>query len=65
MHQVGLQELLAAGSFSGTLPERVVLFGLQPETVDWGVELTPTVEAALDGLVESASRFVSQSLENS
>ena len=62
MHQVGLQELLAAGSFSGSLPERIVLLGLQPETVDWGVDLTPTVEAALGSLVESASSFVSRSL---
>ena len=53
MHEVGLQELLAAGSFSGALPERVMLLGLQPEVVDWGVDPTPTVEAALDSLVES------------
>jgi hydrogenase maturation protease len=64
MHQVGLQELLAAGSFSGSLPERVVLLGIQPEAVDWGLDLTPTIEAAMDVLVEFASNFVSESLEH-
>jgi hydrogenase maturation protease len=63
MHQVGLQELLAAGSSADALPERIVLLGLQPESVDWGVDLTPTIEAVLDGLVKSASSFISQSLE--
>jgi hydrogenase maturation protease len=51
MHQIGLQELLAAGSISGELPERIVLWGIQPERIDWGVGLTPPVEAALDNLV--------------
>ena len=64
MHQVGLQELLAAGSFSGSLPERVVLLGLQPENVDWGLDLTPTIEAAMDKLVESTTDFIRQSLED-
>jgi hydrogenase maturation protease len=54
MHQVGLQDLLAALSFGGHLPERMVLWGMQPETVDWGLDLTPTVETALPGLIEHA-----------
>jgi len=53
MHQVGLQELLAAGYISGELPPRIVLLGLQPERVDWGTELSPAIEGALDGLAQA------------
>jgi len=56
MHQVGLQDLLAALSFRGTLPERMVLWGMQPGTVDWGLDLTPGIEKALPALVNHAVR---------
>jgi len=54
MHQVGLQELLALASFQGTLPERVVLWGLEPATLDWGLELSAPVAAQIDALVDAA-----------
>ena len=54
MHQVGLQDLLAAGSFAEALPERIVLWGIQPQHMDWGIGLTPPVEAALESLVCAA-----------
>lgn len=56
MHQVGLQDLLAAGSFADALPERIVLLGIQPQSMDWGLGLTPPVEAALDPLVYAATK---------
>ena len=55
MHQVGLHDLLAAGSFADMLPERIVLLGIQPHSVDWGLGLTPPVNAALDPLVYAAA----------
>lgn len=54
MHQVGLQDLLAACSFRGRVPEKLVLLGLQPAMVDWGLELTTPIATALPGLVQSA-----------
>ena len=47
MHQIGLQDLLAALSFRGKLPGRMVLWGMQPESLDWGLELSATVQKAL------------------
>lgn len=55
MHQIGLQEMLAAGQFQGVLPERIVVWGMQPESLEWGTELTPTVAARLDHLVDAAA----------
>jgi hydrogenase maturation protease len=55
MHQMGIQELLGLGSLRGTLPARVVLWGMQPGAMDWGLELTPAVAAGLNGLVEAVA----------
>lgn len=51
MHQVGLQDLLAACAFRGGLPKRIVLWGMQPDRLDWGTELTPVAQAALPDLI--------------
>lgn len=54
MHQVGLQELLALAGFQGTLPEQVVLWGLEPASLDWGLELSAPIAAQIDALVDVA-----------
>jgi hydrogenase maturation protease len=56
VHQVGLQELLAASRFQGTLPARITLLGIEPETIEWGLDFSPPVSAALDALVDAAVR---------
>jgi len=53
VHQVGLQELLAVSAFQGTQPPQVVLWGVEPAVIDWGLELSLPVAARLDELVES------------
>jgi hydrogenase maturation protease len=54
VHQVGFQELLAASLFRGTLPSRIVLFGIEPASVDWGLELSEEVADALDSMAAAA-----------
>ena len=59
VHQVGFQELLAASLFRGMLPARIVLWGIEPalrdgNRLEWGLDLSHAVEAALDRLVEAA-----------
>lgn len=56
MHQVGLQELLAVSALRGTLPPRVVLWGMEPGSLSWGTELTPPVAGSLDLLVTSLAQ---------
>ncbi len=53
MHQAGLQDLLAVSVFRGTLPPRVVLYGLEPEIIGWGNELSPNIAPQIDKLVDS------------
>lgn len=56
VHQIGLNELLAASRFQGTLPSKVTLLGVEPASIEWGLDLSPLVDAALDTLVEAAVR---------
>jgi hydrogenase maturation protease len=53
MHQVGLQELLAVSRFQGHLPPRVVLWGMEPASLEPGLDLSPAVVAQLDDLVQA------------
>jgi hydrogenase maturation protease len=46
-HQIGLADLLVAASLIDTLPERVILWGMQPAVIEPGLELSPEVEAAM------------------
>ncbi len=54
MHQAGVPELLAVGRLVGNLPAQVVVCGLQPGTVDWGLDLSPTIAGQVDRLVSLA-----------
>lgn len=51
-HQVGLSDVLAACTFHGMSPKRVVLVGVQPESFETCMELTPTVAAVLPQVIE-------------
>jgi len=51
-HQVGLSDLLASLEFSGELPARTVVLGLEPASMGLGLEMTPVVRAQVPALVE-------------
>lgn len=51
-HQDGLQDLLAVATLKGYLPEEVVLWGVQVESLGVALELNPTVAAQVGALVE-------------
>ncbi len=44
-HQLGLQDLLALAQLRGNRPEEIVLWGIQGEQFDPGLEPTPAVAA--------------------
>jgi hydrogenase maturation protease len=54
-HEINLHELFALADFRGTMPSYVVAIGVQPQTVDWCVGLTPPVAAAIDHLADAAA----------
>ena len=52
-HQLGLSDLLAAAMLTDRTPKNLVLFGVEPESVDIGLELTETVEKSLAKLIKA------------
>ena len=50
-HQVGLSDLLAALTFAGSAPSRLVLIGIEPVALDMGMDLSPEVKAHLNEAV--------------
>jgi len=51
-HEMGLKDLLTVASLMGDAPGEVVLWGIQPERLDLGEELSPVVASRLDDMVE-------------
>jgi hydrogenase maturation protease len=53
-HDRGLVDLLAALRLLDSLPEDIVLLGIQPACLEIGLGLSPSVAKALDRLVAAA-----------
>jgi len=51
VHQMGLQDLLAVAELQGHVPSRLVVWGVQPECIEMGTELTATANAAVEPVV--------------
>jgi hydrogenase maturation protease len=52
VHQMGLQDLLAVAELQGHVPQELVVWGVQPECIEMGTELTDVVAAALPTVVD-------------
>jgi hydrogenase maturation protease len=51
-HEIGLPDMLLAAKLRDLYPEEVVVWGVQPETIEVGLDLSPPVAAQVDVLVE-------------
>ncbi len=53
LHQVGLLEALTvAEHLLDSAPQEVIILGIEPKEIDWGLELSPEVEAAVPKVIE-------------
>ncbi len=53
-HQLGVPDMLAAAKLKGNCyPERIVLWGVQPELMEIGLDLSPKVESQVDTIIEN------------
>lgn len=50
-HQVGLSDVLASLEFTGRAPKHTAIIGIQPASMELGMELTPTVAERLPALL--------------
>jgi hydrogenase maturation protease len=51
IHQIGILEALRMAELGGWKPREVVIFGIEPAKVDWGMELSAEVAASLQKVV--------------
>jgi hydrogenase maturation protease len=49
-HQVGVPDMLAASKMTGSYPKRIVLWGIQPELLVLGLDLSPLIASKVDVL---------------
>ncbi len=54
LHDLGVGEALWQARLAGRLPREVWLVGIEPQCVEWGIGLSPPVQAALPRLIERA-----------
>ena len=52
VHQMGVQDLLAVAELQGHVPEELVVWGVQPGSIEMEMRLTPAVAAAIAPLLD-------------
>lgn len=62
LHQFGLLETLQMAELMDRAPDSCVIFGVQPETVDWGLTLTETVAVVLPRVIDEVSKEIAASV---
>lgn len=60
VHEVSLADLLDMARLTDRLPNRRALIGIEPETVDWGDRLTPSVESAVPLAMAEVRRLLAE-----
>ena len=59
-HEINLPELLFSAKLTGLYPKRVVVLGVQPQSIDTGVDLSPALADRVDELVERVMNEIAQ-----
>ncbi len=62
-HQVGLQDLLATAELIGDRPKTVRLIGIQAQSIEMEMELSPAVEQGLAKMISYADQLIRTELE--
>ena len=63
-HEVGLLEVLELARALGQCPPEVVIIGVQPGEISWGMDLTPEVQAALPRVLKAVSQEMNPATED-
>ena len=53
-HQIALPDVLASLELLGTMPREIVVLGVEPVSLELGMEMTPTVAGEIPRLVDMA-----------
>ncbi len=58
-HEMGVVENLNLMSLTGNKPKDVVIIGIEPAEIDWGMELSPTLKQKLPDLIKMVLKEIS------
>ena len=61
LHEIGLPQLLRLASILGVLPELVII-GIQPKEIGWGLGLSADLKKVIPNIVESVLREIDKYL---
>jgi len=54
VHQIGLPDMLFAASLTGVAPPRICLVGIQPKTLEAGIDISDTLKEKFEALIETS-----------
>jgi hydrogenase maturation protease len=57
-HQMGVVENLALMEITGSKPAEIIIIGVEPGVIDWGMELSPRLKERLPKVVEVALKEI-------
>lgn len=57
-HQIGLSDILSVARLRDMMPSHVVLIGIQPASLQTGLELSPDVAAHMDTLIDEVLKHL-------
>ncbi len=60
LHQIGLLETLSELEMVGRPPLNIVIFGIEPKNLEWGLELSPEIAA----IIPRVSQMVLEEIHN-
>jgi len=63
VHQVGLLEGLSMLECSGSKPDSIVIIGVEPEEIDWGLELSTKLNEKLPQIVKVVMDELNSSID--
>lgn len=52
-HQMGIKDLLAVSCLMGHKPAEMIMYGIQPKSIEMETELTPDVAAAVEPVIKA------------
>lgn len=52
LHQIGTTDSLTLSQFLADAPQNVVIFGIEPEEIDWGMNLSTEIAAVVPKVIE-------------
>ena len=62
LHNAGLTEALALGAALGTLPDEVIVYGVQPASIDWSAGLSDEMQQAVPMVGDAILREIAGEL---